>query len=162
MGSVSGWVSLSRGDLEGRKQLRKRGENKQSVGGCRCCEEQGPRCLLSSAPCGQSGGGGRSPCQDSTHCRPWTRRAAFRGWQSGLSPGWLGGQRCCRPVEPILWLSTRFSLTFGRAQPTPRSTLRREDKVMTSLGGRGDRNPKTFLQGLPRRTLLPLLEADTC
>lgn len=44
---------------------------------------------------------------------------AFRGWQSDLSLGWLGGQRCCQPVEPILWLSTRVSLTLQKSSVDP-------------------------------------------
>lgn len=45
--------------------------------------------------------------------------AAFRGWQSGLFLGWLEGQRCCQPVEPILWLSTRVSLTLQKSSVDP-------------------------------------------
>lgn len=33
--------------------------------------------------------------------------------------GWLGGQRRCAPVEPTLWLSTRFPLKLQRSSVDP-------------------------------------------
>lgn len=72
-----------------------------------------------------------TPPQHSPHCvfgpNGWSSKAsaAFRGQQSarqacvGLSPGWLGGQRRCPPVEPTLWLSTRFPLKLQRSSADP-------------------------------------------
>lgn len=78
-------------------------------------------------PVGSLGGGvslslvGQHLPQGRQAVRDGKARAAFREWQSAhqasscLSLRWLGDQRHCRPVEPIPWLSTRFSLKLQKS-----------------------------------------------